>query len=176
MRCFASVASPVHAVRNMNKGIKLPVFTRKPQMSEPILFNKPYGDLPVFRAPQASQPGGLRPHPRRLSRRPAGHRQRGLLLLTADGALQHQISHPGCKPPKPTGPQVEGIPDDDALAQLRARVDLGDFVTQPAQVRRIDPPSLWPRTPHPRAPEQCRTAGWKSSSTKAKPPGAAHDR
>lgn len=69
------------------------------------------------------------------------------MLLTADGALQHQISHPGCKLPKTYWAQVEGVPDDDALAQLRAGVDLGDFVTQPAQVRRIDPPSLWPRTP-----------------------------
>lgn len=33
------------------------------------------------------------------------------------------------------------------LVLQRAGVDLGDFVTQPAQVRRIDPPSLWPRTP-----------------------------
>ena len=31
---------------------------------------------------------------------------------------------------------------------MRARLDLGDFVTQPCQARRIDPPEdLWPRDP-----------------------------
>jgi 23S rRNA pseudouridine2457 synthase len=43
---------------------------------------------------------------------------------------------------------VEGEPSDAALAALRAGVDLGDFVTQPAGARHIDEPAgLWPRDP-----------------------------
>ena len=40
------------------------------------------------------------------------------------------------------------MPTDAALEQLRAGVDLGDFVTQPAGARSIDEPvGLWPRDP-----------------------------
>lgn len=81
---------------------------------------------------------------------PAGRLDRdseGLLLLTNDGALQARIADPRHKLAKTYWVQVEGIPDDAALAQLRQGVDLGDFVTRPAQARWIDPPALWPRTP-----------------------------
>jgi 23S rRNA pseudouridine2457 synthase len=72
----------------------------------------------------------------------------GLLLLTDDGALQARISNPRHKLAKKYWAQVEGVPTDEALAALRAGVDLGDFVTQPAGARRIDEPSgLWPRDP-----------------------------
>jgi len=72
----------------------------------------------------------------------------GLLLLTDDGALQARISSPRHKLPKLYWAQVEGEPTDAAVAALRAGVDLGDFVTQPAGARRIDEPAnLWPRDP-----------------------------
>jgi 23S rRNA pseudouridine2457 synthase len=72
----------------------------------------------------------------------------GLLLLTDDGALQARIANPRHKLAKTYWAQVEGLPTDTALAALRAGVDLGDFVTQPAGARRIDEPlGLWPRDP-----------------------------
>ncbi|SDV49386.1 23S rRNA pseudouridine2457 synthase [Chitinasiproducens palmae] len=71
----------------------------------------------------------------------------GLLLLTDDGALQAQISAPRHKLPKRYLAQVEGLPGADALAHLRAGIDLGDYRTQPCQARVIDPPDLWPRNP-----------------------------
>jgi 23S rRNA pseudouridine2457 synthase len=72
----------------------------------------------------------------------------GLLLLTDDGALQARIANPRHKLAKTYWAQVEGSPTDTALAALRAGVDLGDFVTQPAGARRIDEPlRLWPRDP-----------------------------
>lgn len=72
----------------------------------------------------------------------------GLLILTDDGQLQHRLSDPKHKQPKTYWVQVEGAPTDADLAPLRQGVDLGDFVTQPGQVRVIDePPGLWPRTP-----------------------------
>ena len=71
----------------------------------------------------------------------------GLLILTDDGTLQHKISHPKHKELKTYWAQVEGAPVDADLALLRIGVDLGDFVTQPAQVRMMLEPAVWPRNP-----------------------------
>ena len=72
----------------------------------------------------------------------------GLLILTDDGALQHQLSHPKRKQVKTYWAQVEGAPVDADLAPLRMGVDLGDFVTQPAVVNIIaEPHGLWLREP-----------------------------
>jgi len=72
----------------------------------------------------------------------------GLLILTDDGALQHRLSHPKHKEIKTYWAQVEGSPKQEDLATLHLGVDLGDFVTKPAQVRIIDEPAnLWQRVP-----------------------------
>ena len=72
----------------------------------------------------------------------------GLLILTDDGALQHQLSHPKHKEIKTYWAQVEGIPQESDLQSLKTGVDLGDFVTKPAEVRLIsEPENLWLRHP-----------------------------
>src|SRR3954470_10480554 len=72
----------------------------------------------------------------------------GLLLLTDDGVLQTRITEPRHKLPKTYWAQVDGAASDETLALLRTGVDLGDFVTQPADVRVIaEPAFLWPRVP-----------------------------
>ena len=71
----------------------------------------------------------------------------GLLLLTDDGRLQTRIADPRFKRAKTYWVQVEGDPDDAALAPLRAGVRLNVGQTLPAEVTRIDPPALWPRAP-----------------------------
>ena len=72
----------------------------------------------------------------------------GLLILTDDGALQHRLSHPKHKEIKTYWAQVEGVPTQADLMPLLTGVDLGDFVTQPAQVRIMDEPAgLWSRNP-----------------------------
>ncbi|MCO7231385.1 MULTISPECIES: pseudouridine synthase [unclassified Cobetia] len=71
----------------------------------------------------------------------------GLLLLTSNGALSHQIAHPKKKQPKTYWVQVEGAPDEQAIAALRAGVELKDGMTRPAKVRLIDPPALPDRQP-----------------------------
>ncbi|AJD48199.1 ribosomal large subunit pseudouridine synthase E [Isoalcanivorax pacificus W11-5] len=43
--------------------------------------------------------------------------------------------------------QVEGIPDDAKLQQLRDGIQLNDGRTRPAQATLIEPPALWPRQP-----------------------------
>jgi 23S rRNA pseudouridine2457 synthase len=69
------------------------------------------------------------------------------LLLTDDGRLQHQLSHPKHKTWKTYWAQVEGIPDEEALAKLRKGISLKDGPTLPAKAKLIDEPALWPRDP-----------------------------
>src|SRR5690606_21315839 len=71
----------------------------------------------------------------------------GLLLLTDDGRLQAQISSPRFNKEKTYLVQVEGVPSEEALAQLRRGVVLKDGPTRPAKARRIDAPTLWARDP-----------------------------
>ncbi len=72
----------------------------------------------------------------------------GLLLLTDDGRLQHDISHPDHKQPKTYLVQVEGVADAGALARLRNPLNLGNFVTKACEVKQVcDPEWLWPRDP-----------------------------
>ncbi|MGY3895814.1 23S rRNA pseudouridine(2457) synthase RluE [Aeromonas enterica] len=71
----------------------------------------------------------------------------GLLLLTNDGKLQARLTQPGEKTPKTYWVQVEGIPSEDALAALRAGVELNDGMTLPAGARIMDEPAVWPRNP-----------------------------
>jgi 23S rRNA pseudouridine2457 synthase len=70
-----------------------------------------------------------------------------LLLLTDDGRLQARIADPKHKVAKTYWVQVEGEPDDAALAALRTGVRLKDGLTRPALAERIDPPAIWPRDP-----------------------------
>jgi len=118
-------------------------------MGRILLFNKPFGVICQFSR------DGL--HPTLADYiavpdfYPAGRLDtdsEGLLLLTDDGGLQHRITDPKHKLPKTYWVQVEGVPDEAALAQLRSGVKLADFTTQPATARLIDEPAmLWPRTP-----------------------------
>ena len=118
-------------------------------MSRIILFNKPYGVISQFSAD--GKHATLKDYIPIPGVYPAGRLDtdsEGLLILTDDGALQHRISHPRHKLAKTYWAQVEGIPDDSALNQLRKGVDLGDFMTKPAKARLIDePPGLWQRDP-----------------------------
>lgn len=114
-----------------------------------ILFNKPFQVMCQFS-----------PHPGRQSLGdyitlpgiyPAGRLDadsEGLVLLTDDGKLQHELSHPARKQPKTYIVQVEGKPDAAQLARLSGPLDLGDFTTQPCHARQIAAPEwLWPRNP-----------------------------
>jgi 23S rRNA pseudouridine2457 synthase len=82
----------------------------------------------------------------------------GLLLLTDDGPMQHRLSHPKFAHQRQYWVQVEGIPDDAALAQLRSGVTIRGYRTRPAQVRAIAPPDLPDRNPPIRYRKEIPTA------------------
>lgn len=113
-----------------------------------ILFNKPFNVLTQFtdrdaRATLADYidiPGVY----------PAGRLDRdseGLLLLTDNGALAHQLTHPHKKTWKTYWTQVEGAPTQEQLAPLREGIELKDGITRPARVTIIEPPDIWDRDP-----------------------------
>lgn len=122
-------------------------------MSRIILFNKPYGVICQF-SPDGRHPTlkDYLPIPGIYAAGRLDTDSEGLLILTDDGALQHRLAHPAHKLPKTYWVQVEGIPDSSALKVLERGVDLGDFVTRPAQARLIpEPADIWPRSPPIRA-------------------------
>ncbi|MBC7449438.1 MAG: pseudouridine synthase [Hymenobacteraceae bacterium] len=116
-----------------------------------ILLNKPYEVLTQF-----TDEGGRRTLKEFVSVPdvyPVGRLDsdsEGLVLLTSDAGLQHQLSDPKFKVPKTYWVQVEGTPTEEALARLRA----GSLVLKtgrvaPAEARALpaEPAELWPRTP-----------------------------
>jgi 23S rRNA pseudouridine2457 synthase len=116
-------------------------------MATLVLFNKPYDVLCQFSDDGARTT--LAQHIKQPHIYPAGRLDldsEGLLLLTDDGALQHQITHPRNKLPKTYWVQVEGEPDDAALNALRRGVTLKDGPTLPATVEPIAAPRLWQRS------------------------------
>lgn len=59
----------------------------------------------------------------------------GLLLLTNDGELTHQFTHPSTKVPKTYEVKIAGLPTEEALQKLRKGIALEEGVTQPAQIQ-----------------------------------------
>lgn len=114
-----------------------------------ILFNKPFQVLCQF-SPQPDR-ATLADFVKVPKVYPAGRLDadsEGLLLLTDDGKLQHDIAHPDHKQPKTYLVQVDGVPDAASLARLQAPINLGDFTTKPCKAVQIAAPDwLWPRDP-----------------------------
>jgi 23S rRNA pseudouridine2457 synthase len=73
----------------------------------------------------------------------------GLMLLTSDGALAHHITDPQHKLPKLYLAQVERIPDEEALEQLRRGVLLNGKRTRPADVQLLSEAPNLPDRPVP---------------------------
>jgi len=120
-----------------------------PRVSKIVFLNKPYGVLSQFtpdgkwRALDAFIPVKDVYVAGRLDAD-----SEGLLILTDDGKLQAKIADPKHKLEKTYWAQVEGVPDETALDNLRAGIKLSDFTAQPAKVRLIEePPGLWQRDP-----------------------------
>ena len=130
-------------------------FVKSTKPSEPtriVLFNKPFNTLTQFTGePGDSTLGDFIPIKNVY---PAGRLDKdseGLLVLTNDGILQARLTQPRSKSPKVYWVQVEGIPNNSALNQLREGIELKDGKTLPAEVQLLEEPEIWPRHPPIRA-------------------------
>ena len=133
----------------------------RPSSPRLVCFNKPYGVLSQFTAEGRWQ--GLKDFIDLPGVYVAGRLDadsEGLLLLTSDGPLQARISSPRFKMEKTYWVQVEGVPDEAALAALLQGLTLNDGPTLPARARLLDPPpELWERQPPIRV-RQAIPTGW----------------
>lgn len=125
-----------------------------------ILFNKPFQVLSQFSAHEGKTT--LAKYIKAKGFHPAGrldYDSEGLMLLTNEGPLQHQISHPSHKLPKTYWVQVEGEVTKEAIEQLRNGVKLNDGMTAPAKVRQMASVKIWPRNP-PIRPREGQAISW----------------
>jgi 23S rRNA pseudouridine2457 synthase len=103
-----------------------------------ILFHKPYGVLCQFTSPDGRPClKDFVPVPGIYACGRLDWDSEGLLLLTNDGAFIHGVASPEAKLPKTYWVQVEGVPDEKALASLRAGVLIEGRKTLPARADRF---------------------------------------
>ena len=118
-----------------------------------LLFYKPYNVLCQFTDEGSSQSNRqtLKDYISIPGIYPVGRLDQdseGLLLLTNHGQLQHRLSDPKFQHPRTYWVQVERIPDEVALDQLRQGVIIQDYRTRPAIAMLLpEAPQLPPRDP-----------------------------
>jgi len=114
-----------------------------------IILYKPYNVLCAFTDPQGRPT--LAQYVAAAGVYAAGrldYDSEGLLLLTSDNWLLHRLTHPRFEHDKTYLVQVEGIPTEEALAQLRSGVMVKGGRTRPAEVELLPgEPAVPPRTP-----------------------------
>ena len=93
----------------------------------------------------------------------------GLLLLTNDGPFKNKLLSPRSNHTKTYWAQVEGIPNEAALSQLRSGLLIKNYRTKPCTARLLpEPPSLPPRDPPIRVRQQIPTSWLELGLTEGK--------
>ena len=117
-----------------------------------IAFYKPYGVLSQFSEEPGSEkptlagfgfPGDVYP----LGR--LDHDSEGLLLLSNDGRLNRALLDPSMRHPRSYLVQVENVPDEAALDQLRLGVVVEGRRTLPCRAELLTEPPVLPERPVP---------------------------
>ncbi len=116
-----------------------------------ILLYKPYNVICQF-SPNGNNSPTLKDYVSVSGVYPVGRLDQdseGLVLLTDNGIVQNRLSHPKFGHPKTYLVQVEGIPDENSLDQLRrGGVLIQGYRTQPARIKILaQEPVLPPRNP-----------------------------
>ena len=119
-----------------------------------ILFNKPYHVLSQFSPSQGKKTltdFGFPKNVYTIGR--LDYDSEGLLLLTNDWKLKHRLENPKFQHPRIYVAQVEEIPDEHSLKQLRNGVRIKDssnntnYTTLPAEVELLDEePTIFSRS------------------------------
>ena len=116
-----------------------------------IALHKPYGVLSQFTPEPGSRwrtLGDFKLPPRVYALGRLDADSEGLLLLSDEAGLNSRLLDPVAGHRREYWVQVEGRPDDVALARLAAGVNIGGYRTQPGTARRLEPaPAVPPRTP-----------------------------
>lgn len=113
-----------------------------------LIFCKPYKVLSSFTDPEGRPVlQDYVPVPEIYAAGRLDYDSEGLLLLTSDGRLAHQITHPRYKLKKVYLVQVENIPTEAALEPLRRGVLVKGARTKPARVELLPAePHIFPRS------------------------------
>ncbi|USG62324.1 pseudouridine synthase [Sneathiella marina] len=118
-------------------------------MSNYIAFHKPYGVLSQFTGEAGQKTLAEFGLPKNVYA--AGRLDKdseGLLILSDDGRFIKKLLDPDNAHERVYWVQVEGIPDDQTLAQLAKGVLIRNYKTKPCHVTRLVPqPELAPRVP-----------------------------
>ena len=118
-------------------------------MARLILFNKPFNVMSQFTDDSGRQTlADFIPIKGVYAAGRLDYDSEGLMLLTDDGRLQHQIAHPKAKLGKTYWVQVEGAPTEADLAPISEGLALKDGTTLPAKWQMgIGPDKIWDRDP-----------------------------
>ena len=107
-----------------------------------LLLHQPYGVLSQFTPEAGSRWDCLASFVPIKGEYAAGRldaESEGLLLLTSDGQLQHQLTNPRFGHWRQYRAQVEGAPTEADLKPLRRGIQLKDGPSRPARAQLLDP-------------------------------------